>query len=61
MSQEIATASEMIESAREYGALKEVRREALCIVVVLKSGTEFIYRADNEMFLSKKLKSQRQS
>jgi len=54
MSQEIATADEMIDLARSHGHLREVRREALCIVVVLTDGTELTYRGDNGMFLSRR-------
>jgi len=60
MSQEIATAGEMIDLARSHGHLREVRHEALCIVVVLTDGSEYTYRGDNGIFL-KKQPAQRQS
>ena len=50
------TYRESLEIAKNHGIFKMVKNKALCVVIVLKDGSEHIFRGDTGMYLSSKLK-----
>ena len=46
------TYEESLEIAKDHRLYKNTKREALCLVIVLKDGSEHFFRDDTGMYLS---------
>jgi len=52
------TYKESLEIARDHRIYERTKHEALCLVIVLKDGSEYSFRDDTGMYLSSKLKEE---